>query len=253
MYDVYARMNSAKIVYVDHNGDFTLPVPALLETLRSRPRILALANPNGALGSYISPESLEQVIDVAACCDTLVIVDEAYVDYAPVSNIATFSAHPNVVSVRTFSKAGGLAGLRIGYAVSSSEIIGWLGQVRPNVEVNQIAVEAARYLLRRPDTVTDHVRETLAGKNMLTEWMTSAGFATYEGHANFIQVRFGAARQAILAALRTARVLVKDHPGGGILEPWTRITVGPPEQMKLVTDIIEKVISHDRPPSETGY
>jgi histidinol-phosphate aminotransferase len=239
MYAVYAKLRNARLTLVDHHASFEVPVAAIKRALASKPRLLALSNPNGALGSSLDAMTLLQIVEVAAQGDTLVVVDEAYVEYGNSDLAGDLANHGNLVLIRTFSKACGLAGLRLGYAVGSSELIGWLEQVRPNVEINEVAVAAGRYLLRNPDIIRDHTTACLAGKRYLADRLRKQGFEVFEGSANFVQVRFGSRHRQIHKALRDASILVKDQTGAGILDGWTRVTVGPTDVMQQVVDLID--------------
>jgi histidinol-phosphate aminotransferase len=251
MYEVYAQINGTVVDGLPHRDDFSLPLDVLLDRLRAGqrtppvPRVLGLANPNGALGSYVTGSDLEPILRRARESDVLVVLDEAYVDYVGDTWLPRLGEFPNLVLVRTFSKAWGLAGLRVGYAIGGADLIGGLRRVRPNVEINQVGVEAARYLLRRPGLVRDHVQRTLAGKQLLTARLARHGLAVVPGSANFLQVRLGPCREAVLARLAAAQILVKDQRGAGPLDGWTRITVGPAAQVSQVADVVDEVMARD--------
>lgn len=244
MYDVYARMCGADVHRVFHRPDFVLPVEEVTRELSSGARLLGLANPNGAVGSYVPTGLLEPVLVQARKQGTVVVLDEAYVDFVGDSWTRRLEEFPNLLLVRTFSKAAGLAGLRVGYAVGARELVGWVRQVRPNVEINQVGVEACRYLLENPEVVAGHVTRTLAGRALLAERLEALSLEVRQGAANFVHVWFGSATSAVLAALHDARVLVKHHEGDGILDGWTRITAAGPAEAAWVADLVEKTLAH---------
>jgi histidinol-phosphate aminotransferase len=243
MYDVYARLNGAVIHEVPYSGDFSFPLEPVLASLRERPRMLGLASPNGVLGSVISTSDLRAIVGAAREQRTLVVLDEAYLEYGEDRSLSLLPEYDNLVLVRTFSKAGGLAGLRVGYAVAQTELIGWIGQVRPNVEINQVAVVACRYLLSHPGVIRQHVEDTLAGKRLLVKRLRAQGMTVVPGAANFLQVKLGAHREAVLGAFLREDVLVKDQAGDPLLGEWTRITAGPSREMEVVARIVDAVIS----------
>jgi histidinol-phosphate aminotransferase len=241
MYEVYANLSEAIIDAVPYGPDFAFPFEAVLASLRSGPRLLGLASPNGVLGSAISTADLRTIVRAAREQHTLVVLDEAYLEYSADRSLPLLEEFGNLVLVRTFSKAGGLAGLRVGYAVAQSELISWIAQVRPNVEINQVAVVACGYLLSHPEVVQQHVADTLAGKRLLVEGLRARGMTVIPGEANFVQVKLAEHRAAILDAFRRQNVLVKDQAGSALLDEWTRITVGPPKEMTVVEEIVAAV------------
>ncbi len=244
MYEVYARLSGAIIDAVPHGPDFAFPVEAVLEAVRSGPSILGLASPNGVLGSVISTPDLRAVLAAARERDTLVVLDEAYLEYAQDRSLPMVAEFDNLVLVRTFSKAGGLAGLRVGYALAQPQLLGWIARVRPNVEINQVAVVACGYLLSHPEVVRQHVADSLAGKRLLAQRLGEHAMTVFPGAANFVQVKLGERRVAILDAFARKSVLVKDQAGDPMLDEWTRITIGPPREMAVVADIVDRVLGH---------
>lgn len=245
MYEVYARLSGAVLDEVQYRPDFGFPLEPVLAALADGPRILGLASPNGALGSTISGTDLRTLLAAAWANDTLVILDEAYLGYAADHSLPLVAEYDNLVLVRTFSKAGGLAGLRVGYAVAQERLVGWIARVRPNVEINQVAVVAGTYLLDHPDVMRQHVADASAGKRLLVDALRALGMDVYPGAANFIQAKFGEHRQRVLKALRDKDILVKDQAGHPLLGDWTRITVGPPAEMGLVVNTIEAAVNHE--------
>ncbi|MEV4362656.1 aminotransferase class I/II-fold pyridoxal phosphate-dependent enzyme [Nonomuraea sp. NPDC049625] len=245
MYPVYAGLRGGELTPLEHLDGFGVPVAGIRKSLQRNPKLLALANPNGALGCYLPWNELHELVVEAAKHDTLVVVDEAYVEYTGDESTARLAAHNNLILIRTFSKACGLAGLRLGYAVGPVELMDWMRRTRPNVEVNEVAVVAGRYLLRHPEVVRHQVALGQAGKQLLVRELTALGCEVYPGAANFVQVQFGWAREGILKLLRSADILVKDQAGAGILDGWTRITVGSPEQMQRVVAIAKQGMGID--------
>ncbi|MFI5993968.1 pyridoxal phosphate-dependent aminotransferase [Streptomyces sp. NPDC051362] len=237
MYEVYAKINQAELVTIDYEADLSFPAQAVLAAMADGVGIVALANPNGAIGSAIPHEVLTRILEAARSSNALVIVDEAYVEYVDADCGIFIDDFPNLLVVRTFSKALGLAGLRVGYALGNASLIRSVAKLRPNVEINQVAVEAALYLLENEQLVLDHVRAGLSGKEHLSKCLRDLGFEVYEGHANFLQTKLGVHRSRILERLRSEEILVKDEQDP-ILSDWTRITIGPEQEMDRVVDCV---------------
>lgn len=241
MYEVYAQMSGACLEMIPYSDDFTLPVDEVIARLKTGPKIVGLASPNGALGTSVPFADLENLIEVARTASTLVILDEAYVEFTEDLWLSKFRAYSNMVLVRTFSKAAGLAGLRVGYAIGSAEVIRRLKQVRPNVEVNQVGVEGARFMLAHPTVVADQVARTIQGREYLARLLVDLGLEVRAGDANFLHVRFAGIRERVLEAMRREGVLVKDHRDDAVLAGWTRITAADQHHMHRVAEIVRQV------------
>lgn len=240
MYEVYAQMGGARLETITYSDDFTFPVNQVLARLETGPKIVGLASPNGALGTSIPVAELQILLEAARTAGSLIILDEAYVEFAEDRWLSRFREYPNMVLVRTFSKAAGLAGLRIGYAIGSAEVIGCLKQVRPNVEVNQVGVQAARFMLAHPTIVTDQVARTIDGREYLARFLVGLGLEVRVGDANFLHVRFAGIRERVLEAMYRNGVLVKDHRDDAVLSDWTRITAADRNHMERVAEIIRQ-------------
>lgn len=237
MYEIYAEANQAQVVSLPYRDDFGFPEEAVLGELTRGAGIVALTNPNGAIGSAIPRSVLDQVLTAAQAANALVIMDEAYIEYGDTDYADAVHTVPNLILVRTFSKALGLAGLRVGYALAAKPLIASLSKLRPNVEVNQVGVEAALYLLENEHLVRAQVAAGLHGKAYLSEHLQALGFRVYEGRANFIQVAFGPWRQQLIKRLQAEDILVKDEQDD-LLREWTRITIGPQQEMSRIVECV---------------
>ncbi|MBT8420897.1 MAG: histidinol-phosphate transaminase [Gammaproteobacteria bacterium] len=203
-------------------------LPAMLAAITERTRIVFIANPNNPTGTWINTGVLDAFL--AAVPETvLVVVDEAYREYIEATDYPDcaqrLSEHPNLIVTRTFSKAYGLAGLRIGYAVSHPDIADLLNRVRQPFNANSMALAAATAAL----TDTAHVRETKrlndAGRQQLTDAFHGLGLDYIPSAGNFIAVDVGGSGEAVYDALLHKGVIVRPVGNYG-LPNHLRVSIG---------------------------
>jgi len=173
-----------------------------------------------------------------------VVLDEAYIEYSPESNNRTLlDEFNNVVIVRTFSKAYGLAGLRVGYALSSPLVADLLNRIRQPFNVSRIALAAAAAALADQSFISE-VRKTNAGQmRWLEKQFDALGLEFIKSHANFIMVKIEEAAD-INQALLEQGVIVRPLKGYG-LEDWLRITVGLAEDNTRLIDTLKSILNED--------
>jgi histidinol-phosphate aminotransferase len=189
-------------------------------------RLRFLVNPNSPTGTWLPPAEVERVLGEAG---SVLVIDEAYCDFAPESCIALLPRHRNWMIVRTFSKSYALAGLRVGYAVAAPELIDDLAAVKDSYPVDRLAIAAAvaalgdqRHHRRIVDTVVSE-RERLGQR------FAAAGWEVGESQANFLLVRPAGDAGAIAEELRLSGVLIR-HFATGAYADRLRISVGAPAE-----------------------
>jgi histidinol-phosphate aminotransferase len=219
---------------------------AMLRLVNARTRLVFVANPNNPTGTWISGDELRAFL-AALPRTTVAVVDEAYFEYsrdAGLPDCAEWLAElPNLVVTRTFSKAHGLAGLRVGYALSSREIADALNRVRQPFNVNSVALAAATAAL--DDTA--HVRETVelnrAGLAQLRSGLETLGIATLPSAANCVLADFGRSVAPIHEGLLRRSVIARPVGNYG-LPNHLRITTGTREQnerfLRAVADVLSR-------------
>ncbi len=241
MYEIYAQIYGASLTKVEYQpsraGPF-LDVEQFLAAIRKHdPKLVCLPNPDSPTGTVFSREDLKCIIDLCAQQNVLVLIDEAYHPFCEVTALPWIEDYSNLVVARTFAKAWGLAGLRIGYAVGSGEIISYLHKVRPMYEVNSVAVAVVEKMLKKADEVIASVRRHQQGMRHFLSEMSSMGFQVLEGAGNFSHVCFGSRLEEINHKLNH-NVLYKksfDHPS---LSGYSRFSSAPVEQMEKIIELI---------------
>lgn len=242
MYYVYPQLYGLHLKQIECKPDLSFDLISILESITSSTRLLAIANPNGATGYELSPSELTRILKHAESTNTLTIIDETFVDFCSYPSSLDVDDFENLIIVRSFSKAAGLAGLRLGYLLSNSEIQNWLKRANPFVGVNSVAIIAAEYLLQNPSIIEHTAKSIKAGRNYLHDQLIELGFACHPCQTNFVLVDFGEYRAHVISELKNQKVLVADLEHKPSLSKYTRITAGPIDVMEYLVKIIKDII-----------
>lgn len=245
MYYVYAEMFQATLLKIKYGKDFSLSMAEILKNIkRARPRLVCIANPNSPTGTIIPPEDLKIIIDISSKFKTVVLVDEAYYLYYSHSVTTLINKYPNLVVTRSFSKALGLASLRLGAAVGCKSMVVSLLKVRPMYETNAFAALIGKMLLDNYALVVRNVNKTLEGKAYLEKCLDKMGIKYYKSYANFIVIDVGSYQKScqIIAEMKKRKILI----GGGYkhhcLNTCIRVTIGPKEYMRKFLHELQKLL-----------
>ena len=227
--------------------DDRIDLDALLDTVRKLDAPLVyLANPDNPMGTWHDAEDVRGFI-AGLPESTLLVLDEAYIEFAPESATFPFDAHdPRVIRMRTFSKAHGMAGARIGYAVAPARTIAGVGRIRNHFGVNRIAQAGALASLEDPAFIASVVEEVARGRNEYHALARRMGLASVPSATNFVAIDAGGGdrARALLARLQDEGVFVR-MPGVAPLDRCIRVTVGTAEERALFARTFEAVLDED--------
>lgn len=243
MYPVYAQMfgsDATTIEYQRVNDEPWLDHEAILEAVRTRrPKLLCIPNPDSPTGTIISEDTLRRIL--AACEDagTVLLLDEAYHPFYPWSAASWTATSRNLVIARTFAKAWGAAGLRVGYAIAHPETISLLHKLRPMYEISTVAVEFVTRMMDHQADMEQSVARIKDGKSSFVAEMEALGFKALPTHGNFLHVAFGERGTAIHKAL-SEKVLYRAGFNDPCLAGYSRFTAAPRETMAAVADLIKE-------------
>jgi histidinol-phosphate aminotransferase len=205
MYPVYCRMFSARevpVVYEPTPRGPRLEAAALLDLIdATAPKLVCLPNPDSPTGTVLPPADLRRIIAASGRHGAVVLIDEAYHPFHAETSLPYVAENPHLVIVRTCAKAWALAGLRIGYAIANPQLARLLHKVRPNYEINAVAIALMQRLLDREADMYACVRRLNAGRDHFVAAMDALGFRTLHAKGNFLHVAFGDRAEAIHAAL----------------------------------------------------
>ncbi len=237
LYDTLIAIQGGDKVALDYLPDFALP-----EALYSQKAALTfLCNPNSPSGTLVSLQEIERL---ARSVSGILVVDEAYIDFAEaegVSSISLLQSFSNLVVLRSFSKSFSLAGMRIGLAFAAEEIIAGMIKVKDSYNLNCLSLAAATAALQDLPWMLRNVRRIQRSRKKLTRGLKKMGFQVYPSQANFVMGRKkGQNLRGLYEELKRRKILVRyfDHPG---LEDSLRITVGTPQEVKMLLQEMEAI------------
>lgn len=233
LYAQQAALAGAEVLSEEFGEGWAFHVERLAGRLRQeRPSALFLCSPNNPTGSWLSPEGLETLLRAAA--GTLVVLDEAYGEFAGWSAREILPRHPNLAILKTFSKAAGLAGLRIGYLLAAPEVVGAVARAKLPYSVNLFAALAAERALEGRPVLEERVRQVVAERERVREALARIpGVRVHPSRANFLLFEVDDA-QRVFRWLVESGVLVRDVSGAHPrLARSLRVTVGLPQENDL--------------------
>jgi histidinol-phosphate aminotransferase len=217
----------------------------MLAAIDSNTRVVFIANPNNPTGTWFGPRELAAFL-AQVPEDVLVVLDEAYIEYAEGAELpdglSFLSAHPNLLVSRTFSKAYGLASLRVGYALSSPAVADVLNRVRQPFNVNSLALAAACAALDDVDYVTQSRRLNESGMQQLEDGLRQMGLGWIPSRANFIAVDLGREAASVYDGLLREGVIVRPIGGYG-LPNHLRVSIGLPAENSRFLEALSKVLA----------
>ena len=249
VYSMLAKMQGATGIEVPaqrFGHDLKAMQQAVIDNKNTK--IVFIANPNNPTGTQLSSIALREFV-LSLPASVLVVLDEAYIEYSPESNNrALLDEFDNVVIVRTFSKAYGLAGLRVGYALSSAPVAALLNRIRQPFNVSRIGLAAAAAALGDQGFIEKVCQTNQEQMRWLEKQFDALGLGFVKSHANFIMVKMAVdmedATSAINQSLLEQGVIVRPLAGYG-LEDWLRITVGVAEDNLRLIDTLHSILNND--------
>ena len=240
MYEVYASATDARAVPVQASDDLQFPFDRLMNAITPRTRIIAIANPNSPSGSIATREQIVQLAQRAP--QAVVLVDEAYFHFHGETVIDLIDALPNVMIARTFSKAYGLAGLRLGVLAGPVCLMSWIRRVLSPYSVNSLALACLPPALEDTDYLDWYVGEVLAARSDFTAALDAAGVRRWPSQANFILVYIGSQHAEFVRLMSAGGVLVRDRSNDPGCDGCVRITIGTREQMRKAVTVLNRTL-----------
>lgn len=248
MYEIYASATDATVIHVpafaaqSENAsatpaDFAFPYEAILAAITRRTKLIAIANPNSPTGAIAARE---QILAIAAAAPhAIVLVDEAYYHFYGQTVIDLIGTVPNLIVARTFSKAYGLAGLRLGLLAGPESLLQWTRRVLSPYSVNTVALAALTAALKDEAFLTNYVAAVKRARTEFLAGLTRLGLQYWPTEANFVLVNIGAQHREFVAALRAHNILTRDRSADPGCNGLVRITIGTSTQMQHVLSAIE--------------
>lgn len=241
MYEVYASATDARAVAVRAADDLQFPFEQLFSAITPRTKIIAIANPNSPSGTAATRAQLLELARHAP--QAVLFVDEAYFHFFGETIMDLVGTVPNLVVARTFSKAYGLAGLRIGVLAGPANLMRWMRRVLSPYSVNSLALACLPPALEDSAYLDWYVGEVIAARADFEIALDAAGVRHWPSRANFILVEIGARHAEFVRMMRAAGVLVRDRSSDPGCDGRVRITIGTREQMKHAIEALNQALT----------
>lgn len=227
----FAQLQEASLVEVGLSDDYVFPLEELIEA-SYRSKFLLIANPNNPTGTFVPASTIASLLDAVSC---LVIIDEAYADFAPESVLPLVDKYPHLLVLRSFSKSYAMAGLRVGLGFGHPDVMRCLRRLQNEFSLNVVGQCVAIAVLKRKDLFLDSFQEIRAQRERLSQILLNHGFIPVPSHANFILARVPAETSGGFwkKALANRGILIASFDESA-LKNHVRISVGTSEQMTCV-------------------
>ncbi|MBA2379707.1 MAG: histidinol-phosphate transaminase [Blastocatellia bacterium] len=237
MYEVSAGINDIAVNHAPLNADFGLNAESMLAAVGENTKLVFVCSPNNPTGNLMDTSS---VTDILQHFPAIVVIDEAYIDFAATPSWADrICDFPNLIVLQTLSKAWGLAGLRVGTAFADANIIALMNKVKPPYNVSRVSQELALTALENTDWLTQTVTETVSERKKLEQQLNALSFVqtVYPSDANFLLVRVSDAA-ATYRRLIAERIVVRDRSKVELCEGCLRITIGTAAENQLLMEAL---------------
>ena len=241
MYEIFAQGSAAKVVRVPAEPDLAFPAARIVQAISPRTRMVIITNPNNPTGAVARREDILKVL--AAAPDAAVLLDEAYFDFCGQSMIDQVGKIPNLFVARTFSKAYGLAGVRLGVLAGDATQLSALRRACAPFNVNLFALECLAEALADQAFVDAYVQQVKATREWLRGQLVSLGFKCWPSQTNFLLCDFAAQKEDLLEELRARGISLRDRPD---LKGCVRISIGTQAEMERVLAALKQVLQKQK-------
>jgi len=239
MYRYYAEIAGARVEALRYGSEMEFPLDDFVSALRRKPAVVFIANPNNPTGTLLPRSAIKQILLKAS--RTAVVIDEAYAEFSGVTVLPWIRKHPNLFVTRTFSKAAGLAGLRLGAAIACRGSLALLRRAMPPFPVNVGALVAAEAALQERSSIRNYVKQTREIREWFAAELARLGARTFPSAGNFLLADFGSQGPLLFKKLAGLGILVRER-SKDIGPGFVRISIGTGSEMKRLIKVIQKEI-----------
>ena len=242
-YELLARGLKSSCRWVETNDDFTTNFENILNAVNDKTRFIMLANPNNPTGTLFSSAEFISFMDRLSS-NILVVLDEAYIEFAEGDYPDVFSLmkkYNNLMTMRTFSKAYGLASIRCGYLVADKECISLINRIRPPFNVNSAAQIMCAEAIKDQDHIKNVVSLNKQGKEYIYSEVRKLGLEYVETSANFMLIKVGDGKKVFDDMLKEG-VIVR-FLGGDRLKEYIRVSIGTDKENEIFINVLKKVLN----------
>jgi histidinol-phosphate aminotransferase len=229
MYDVSISMMTTGLKRVQADSSLTFPFERFLDAITPQTKLIIVASPNNPTGATVSREHLLAIAKAAP--QAVLMVDEAYFHFHGETTMGDIGSLPNLIVARTFSKAYGLASLRIGMLAGDARLIGYVRKVSSPYNVNGVALAVLPEALADEAYLAWYVAQVQEGRERMFAALRELGVRTWPSAANFVLMDIGAKHKEFCAAMRRCGVLLRDRSSDPGCDGYVRITIGVEEHV----------------------
>ena len=224
MYEIYAAQTGVRVISIPAGENFEFPTVNVLAAITKRTRFIAVANPNNPTGTFAEIPDLIRIAQ--AVPDAAVLIDEAYFEFCGETLAPRWREVSNLFVSRTFSKAYGMAGLRIGVLMGNSDEMANIRRASSPYNLNSVALACLPNAVADSEYIHNYVQETLEGRRQLESELASWGVRFWRSRANFVLMYLGERSKPFIAHMRERGILVRDRSNDYGCKDCVRITVG---------------------------
>jgi histidinol-phosphate aminotransferase len=240
MYRVAAQIAGVRVNNCPLTEDFQVNVAALFSQITTKTKLIFLCSPNNPTGTLIPASDIENI------CNNfkgVVIVDEAYIEFASLPSLVQKVLNlKNLVVMRTFSKAWGLAGIRVGYAVCNETVVDYLTRIKLPYNLNRISAKIAISALGQYEKMREFRDKLLKERDKLSSALAQIGFRVFPSEANFLLVKHPGASEIAKKLALDHGIIIRDFDSKPLLKDCVRISVGTPEQNELLLATLRNIL-----------
>ena len=229
MYDVSVQMMTPHLRKVQADATLEFPLEGFMAAITKRTKLIIVASPNNPTGAVVGREHLLAI--AAAAPQAALMVDEAYYHFDGASVMADLAAVPNMIVARTFSKAYGLANLRIGMLAGNPELLKYVRKVSSPYNVNGVALDCLPVALADEEYVSWYSEQVRVGRERMMNGLRELGVPFFPSHANFVLMNIGPKHKELVQAMRSHGVLLRDRSTDPGCDGFVRITIGVEEHV----------------------
>ena len=240
MYEIYAAATQARVIPVPAGDDFAFPSEAVMARINACTRLIAVANPNNPTGTQAPQQDLLRIAKAAP--EAALLVDEAYFEFSGETLMRQWRDVPNLFVSRTFSKAYGLAGLRIGVLAGNVAQMKMVRRVSSPYNLNSVALACLPDALADQQYIRNYVADALRGRDRLEKELRGRGIKHWPSRANFVLMHFGSLSAAFIKAMRGRGILVRDRSSVPGCAGCVRITLGSAEHNERLFAALPEVL-----------
>ena len=229
MYEISSRMMTTRVVKIQSDETLAFPYDRFLAAITDRTKLVVVASPNNPTGSVVDREHILAIC--AAAPQAVVLVDEAYFHFHGETTMPDVGKVPNLLVARTFSKAYGLANLRLGVLAGPADLMTYVRKVSSPYNVNGIALECLKVALDDQEYICWYANQVLQGRERVERELTALGVGFFPSHANFVLMKIGPKHAELVKAMRRRGVLLRDRSSDPGCDGYVRITIGVEEHV----------------------